>query len=517
MIVFAISCLLFSTKRLLRYLRFLQQDAYLPGRFVSWLWKEQAYDKKGTAIVLLSAVLPSQWSLEICAFLLLLITLLEDNPLKRGKLKLQLTPRAKRIAITAFFLYLPLQFFALFTLPVFSQFLVFQSLPFLLITSLYLLSWDEHRRQTAYIAEAKKKLGKIDPYIVGITGSYGKTSTKDALGQLLQVTLGPTYWPPKGTNTDMGITRSIREEMPSFTQYAIIEMAAYGIGSIKRLCGLTPPKAGIITCVGLAHLDRFGDQQTIYRAKSELAQAVPENGILVCNGDNSGARQMSHEFKKKTTILYGLDNSRGDLDCWISPLQTTEEGTRFRIAWKGNFFEGSTPLHGDTALSNCAAAFAMSCALGAQPDFAAAALSTLVPVNNRLQISRDDEKIYIHDAYNSNPDGFVSALNVLKQIPARKRILMTPGMIELADQNLDMHHKVGSHAAKVCDLAILVGRTNRESLSLGLMTGGFRQDQIIIAEHRSEAFEKLATIMEKGDAVLIENDLPDLYEHKESF
>ncbi|ADI38651.1 Mur ligase family protein [Waddlia chondrophila] len=516
--LFFISCLLFSTKRLFRYLRFLQQDAYLPKRFVEWLWKEQAYDKKGTAIALLSAILPSKWSLEVCAFLLLLITFLENNPLREGKLKLQLTPRAKRIAAIAFILYLPLQILSAFYLAsFFGQLLIFQSLPFLLIASLYLLSYDESRRQKILIKGAKQKLKKIDPYVIGITGSYGKTSTKDALGQLLQITLGSTFWPSKGINTDMGITRSIRERLEPLTKYAVIEMAAYGTGSIRRLCGLTPPHAGIITGIGLAHLDRFGDQKTIYQAKSELAQAIPEEGILICNGDNPGTRQISAEFKKQTTLLYGLDNSKRDLDCWITPLELTKEGTRFRIEWEGKSFEGITSLYGNTSLSNCAGAFAMACALGAQPDFAAAALSTLIPVNNRLQISRDEERTYIHDAYNSNPEGFLSALHVLHQMPARKRILMTPGMIELAEQNLNMHHKVGYQAAKVCDLAILVGKTNRESLSLGLIAGGFTQSQIITAEHRSEAFEKLAAVMEKGDAVLIENDLPDLYEHKESF
>lgn len=517
MIPFFASCLIFSFKRLLRYLRFLQQDAYIPNRFIGWLRKEQAFDKRGTAVVILSAVLPPEWSLEVCAFILILIALYEENPLKQGKLKLHMTPRAKRILATAFILYLPMQVIVSRFSPIFGQVVLFQSLPFLLLGAIYLLSWDENRRQKTFIAEAKKQLSKVSPIVVGITGSYGKTSTKDALAQLLQITLGPTYWPPKGINTDMGITRSIREQLKPQTKYAVIEMAAYGVGSIKRLCGLTPPKAGIITCVGLAHLDRFGDQQTIYRAKSELAQAVPDDGILVCNGDNQGSRQMSMEFRKETTLLYGLNNAKNDLDCWINPLNTTDKGTHFHITWKNEVYEGFTPLHGDTALSNCAGAFAMCCALGANPEYVAAALSTLVPVSNRLQIAKANDRTYIHDAYNSNPDGFISALSVLEALPAKKRILMTPGMIELADQNEEMHHKVGRKAAKICDIAILVGKTNRESLSLGLLTGGFKQEQIMIAEHRSEAFEKLATVLDKGDAVLIENDLPDLYEHKESF
>lgn len=517
MIPFLLSCIIFSVKRLLRYLRFLQQDAYIPYRFIEWIKKEQAFDKRGTTIVILSAVLPSAWSFKVCAVILLLVTIFEENPLKQGKLKLHLTPRAKRIFAVALLIYLPLQLLASLYLPIFGQVALFQSLPFLLLGAIFLLSWDEKRRQKIFISEAKKQLAKVSPYIIGITGSYGKTSTKDALSQLLQVTLGSTFWPEKGINTDMGITRAIREQLKPQTKYAVIEMAAYGVGSIRRLCKLTPPQAGIITCIGLAHLDRFGNQQTIYRAKSELAQEIPDDGILVCNGDNKGSRQIAIEFRKKTTLLYGLDNKKNDLDCWIDSLATTNKGTHFHITWKQKTYEGFTPLHGETALSNCAAAFTMCCALGANPEYVCAALSTLIPVSNRLQISKHNDRTYIHDAYNSNPDGFIAALDVLGQLPAKKRILMTPGMIELADQNLDMHHKVGRQAAKVCDLAILVGKTNRESLTLGLLTGGFKQEQIISVEHRSEAFEKLATVLDKGDAVLIENDLPDLYEHKESF
>lgn len=337
------------------------------------------------------------------------------------------------------------------------------------------------------------------------------------MAQLIQITLGPVYWPAGGINTKMGITRSIIENCKPFTKFAVIEMAAYGLESIKNLCDFTPPHAGIITGVGIAHLDRFGNQQTIYQAKSELAQAIPDNGILVCNGDNPGSRQMSKEFRKQTTLLYGLDNSRQDLDCWIQHGHTTVKNTTFTITWKGASYKGETPLHGPTSLSNCAAAFAMACALGADPEYVLAALSTLSPVDNRLQISQSEGKTYIHDAYNSNPDGFLSALKVLSQIPAQKRVLMTPGMIELAGQAQDKHRMITKYAAAVCDLAIIIGKANSAVLSEGLFSEGFKKSQIIFTHNRQEAFNRLSTHLKVGDAVLIENDLPDLYEHKELF
>jgi UDP-N-acetylmuramoyl-tripeptide--D-alanyl-D-alanine ligase len=517
MIFFGIAALLFTGKRLLRYLRYLQQDAYLPLRFLHWVWKEKAFDRKGTAIVLLAVILPFSWSWHAGAALLTAIALWEHNPLKQGKLTLQLTPRATRIAATAFTLYLPLQYLAAASHSAILQILLFQMTPLFLIAANGLLAPGESRSRRHYVREAKNALEKVNPFVIGITGSYGKTSTKNALAQLIQITLGPAFWPQQGINTEMGISRSIRESLKPFTEYAVIEMAAYGRGSIKRLCSLTPPKAGIITGVGLAHLDRFGSEETIYQAKSELAQAIPEEGILVCNGDNAGARKMASDYRKKTTLLYGLDNNRSDLDCVIIPMQTTFKGTHFSLIWKGQTYDGFTPLHGESALSNCAGAFTLACALGANPQFAVAALSTLAPVRNRLQMTTDNKRTYIHDAYNSNPDGFISALNVLKQLPAKKKILMTPGMVELADRNEEMHRKVGKYAAGICNLAIIVGKTNRDSLNNGLLDGGLKQAQVIHAEHRSEAFEQLSIHLEQGDAVLIENDLPDLYENRETF
>lgn len=518
-LLIAIACLFFFWKRSKRYLRYLQQEEYDTSRFFHWWLAAHAWDIKGTSVSLVSACLA--FFAPLIAVLtgslsIAVVGALEEDPTREGKILLKLTERARRVLYVAYAFQILLQVGCIALLEgmnlwIAEAFLI-QLIPMTLACAVWLLQKDENRRQAQFLLEAKQVLAKVSPFVIGITGSYGKTSTKAALGQILQTALGPTFWPGKSINTPMGITREIRSNLQEGYRYAIIEMGAYQQGSIRRLCDLTPPHAAIITAVGCAHLERFGSPEAVYKGKSELAQAIPEDGILVCNGDNPGARRMAHEFPKKTTLLYGLDPQAKDLDCQVTHYALTEQGTTFTLLWKGKEYQGQTPLLGRTALSNVLASFTMACALGAQPEFVLAVIRNLEPVDNRLEVKREDEVVYLRDAYNSNPAGFEAALEVMQAFPAKRKILMTPGMIELGNEQYAENKKIGLKAAQICDLAIIVGPTNRESLLTGLSEGGIQKDQLVLCDTRSAAFEQLAALHQAGDAILIENDLPDLYE-----
>ena len=302
--------------------------------------------------------------------------------------------------------------------------------------------------------------------------------------------------------------------MRPHNKYAVIEMGAYNIGSIKRLCEFTPPKAALVTAVGIMHLERFGNPENVYKAKSEIAQALPLDGILVCNGDSPNARRMAEEHKRATTILYGFDLSKGQLDCFATDITYDESGTSFVIHCKGQRYPGKTPLLGRPALSNVLGAFAMACALGAEPAFAVACMGNLPPVDNRLVLDKGSKVSYLRDAYNSNPTGFEAALDVLKQLPATRRVLITPGMIELGEMQFEENKRLARMAGSVCDLVYVVGPTNREALLAGLAEANFPRTKTIIADTRDEAFKVLAEQSAQGDLVLIENDLGDLHEGK---
>jgi UDP-N-acetylmuramoyl-tripeptide--D-alanyl-D-alanine ligase len=154
----------------------------------------------------------------------------------------------------------------------------------------------------------------------------------------------------------------------------------------------------------------------------------------------------------------------------------------------------------------------MACALGSNPEYVLAAIHNLEPVDNRLQIQKEGEILYLKDAYNSNPFGFAGALEVMSSLPGQRRILVTPGMIELGNQQKAQNEKIGRMAGQFCDFAIIVGTTNKDALTQGLRAGGMTEQNIAFCQTREFAFSYLQSILNVGDIVLIENDLTDLYE-----
>jgi UDP-N-acetylmuramoyl-tripeptide--D-alanyl-D-alanine ligase len=514
---------------MLRYLRFFQQEEYNSERYWGWLRANNAFDRRASAVLLvaLAAALVGLcvWSLLGAGAALALLGLAEPDPRQAGKIKLNMTQRAKKIfgvaaafaafawcaGVTAAF------GFGSSVVALCVAILFVQLLPMWFIASNWVLGPFERRLQERFMAEARGIFAKHKPFVIGITGSYGKTSTKAILGQLMGATLGPTFCPPKSINTPMGITREIREKYRPEQRFAVIEMGAYNVGSIARLCRLTPPNAALVTVVGIAHLERYGSPENVYRAKSEIAVAVPDSGVLVCNGDNEGARRMAVEHPKATTVLYGMDPSKGSLDCVGKDVEMTVAGMKFTIEWKGKSYPVQSRQLGLPAVSNLLGAFTMACTLGAEPAHAAGVLAGIDPVDNRLVLSREGGVLWLRDAYNSNPAGFSSALDILRQLPGTRKILMTPGMVELGEEQAPENARVATEAARICDEVIVVGKTNRAAFVEGLKAGGISDGAVRIVDSREEAFQTLQSILKDGDAVLIENDLPDLYEQKEAF
>ncbi len=521
-------------RRILAYLRYFQQEEYNPRRFLAWFKAHRAFDRRGSllliTVLLLSLIVSRPWATNLLGLLgaiavMLVVFLLEGDPRKTGKIKLNMTQRASKIAWLAFGMYTLVALLSLSvmlfrccesynSLPLVGLvgLILVQSPPWLILLANRLLWPFERRLQEAFVNDAKRILSEVNPLVIGITGSYGKTGAKAALGELLTQCVGATFWPKKSINTVLGITRAVREDLRPHHRFAVMEMGAYNIGSIKKLCALTPPKAALVTAVGIMHLERFGSPENVYTAKSELAQAVPPGGILVCNGDNPGARRMAKEHDKETTLLYGMDSSSGHLDCLATDISFDDQGTTFVINWKGKQYPGRTPLLGRPALSNALGAFTMACALGAEPGFVVACMANLQPVDNRLVLDRKGSVGFLRDAYNSNPKGFQAALEVLGTLPATRRILMTPGMIELGEQQFEQNKRVAMLAAGVIDLAIIVGTVNREALLAGLSEGGFAVEKIITVDTRDDAFRVLGDTQAGGDLVLIENDLGDIHE-----
>jgi UDP-N-acetylmuramoyl-tripeptide--D-alanyl-D-alanine ligase len=505
-LVVSIAAILFYVRRSLRYLQFFQQEEYNSGRFVNWWFEKRAFDTRGSLVALvvgglgLAVAENSLATLGLCivgGLVLVAASWTEEDPRKVGKIKLNMTDRLTAIYQLSIGIYaaVVLGILCLITAlgygaaPILwlASVTLIQSTPLWLMLANAILWPNESKKQQAFLSEAKEILADYDPYVIGITGSYGKTSTKAILGSLLEA-IEPTFWTPGSINTEMGITRQIRENLKRQQRLAIVEMGAYQIGSVAKLCRLTPPDAGLVTAVGVMHLERFGGIENIYKAKCELPQAIDPTGLLVCNGDNSGARKMAGEYPKATTILYGLEPELGHLDCWMSDIVATMDGTTFN-------------------------------ALGKNPEYVIAAIRSIEPANNRLNLRKNGDGFILDDSYNSNPIGFASALEVLEGLPGGRKILMTPGMVELGDLQAAENRQVALKAAEVCDLVIVVGDTNKQDLMTGLKEGGLSEDKILTFDNRDKALAHLMSkeFKQPADMILIENDLPDLYEAEVKF
>ncbi|MCP5419243.1 MAG: UDP-N-acetylmuramoyl-tripeptide--D-alanyl-D-alanine ligase [Gammaproteobacteria bacterium] len=528
----------FYYRRVLRYLRYFQQEEYNDKRFVDWLRRHRAFDRRGTVVCLGMAIgtaliqsvagsLPALLGWLLGSGVLIWSAWREEDPRSTGKITLKITQRARRIW------WLSCGLFAIATLLVSTPFFLpglrsyasvfwlcliplIQATPLLLIAANRLLAPHERRVQKGFRDEAVALLGKVHPLVIGITGSYGKTSTKVVLATFME-TAGPIFWPPGSINTEMGIVREIREHLKPGHRFAIIEMGAYGIGSIRKLCALTPPQAAIITCVGAMHLERFGSPEAIFQAKSELAQALPEDGLLVCNGDDPGARRVAAKYPKRQTYLYGFNPDDTELACWMSDLVVSATGTQFILHWQGQTYPGATPLLGKPMLSNMLAAFTLACALGAHPAALLAAARNLRPAAHRLEVRPQGATLMIDDTYNSNPVGFAEALDILKQVPGGRKRLVTPGMVELGAIQESENRRLAELAATICDQVVVVGDTNAKALLEGLRAGGASPEQIRHFAHREQARAFLDETVESGDVILWENDLPDLYEDQPRF
>ncbi len=551
----AVGSLLFFRGRSLRYLQFFQQEEYNGTRFRHWFFQRKAFDRRGTISVAVTAL-----AVSLCqssypyvsallsgatALFLYWITRSEGDPCTTGKVTLKMTERARRIFDLSLCLYAgvlalagastlacagdmaPSVFWLL-------QIALIQTQAAWLVIANDLLMPSELKLQESFAKEARVILKRVNPLVIGITGSYGKTSTKAILGAVLD-SVSPTFYPPKSINTYMGITREIRERIKPQHKFAVIEMGAYNRGSIKKLCSLTPPQAAIITAVGEMHLERFGTQQAVFEAKSELAQAVPADGVLVCNADNEYSRKMAADFARKTTILYGLNPDKGPLDAFMSDIVATDKGTNFSIHWKGKEYNGFTRLVGKPMLSNILASFSMACALGCCPEYVIAAIRNVKPESNRLEPVRAEiaslaggangaapvrqgQILRLNDAYNSNPIGFAAALEVLAGMKNGRRVLVTPGMIELGERQHKENQMAARQAAAVCDLVVVVGDTNKTALVEGLEEGGLPAERRKQFATMKEAFSFLAhDYLLDGDVLLIENDLPDLFESDPRF
>lgn len=363
-----------------------------------------------------------------------------------------------------------------------------------------------------YYNEARNILRSMpDLKIIGVTGSFGKTSTKHYLQRILSESY-ETLMTPGSYNTTMGVIRTVREMMKPYTEVFICEMGAKQRGDVKEICDLVNPDMGIVTAVGPMHLQTFKSIENVQATKFELVDSLPAGGLAVVNDDFPYCA--SRKVDNVECLRYAVDNTN-NADYRAEDIRYSPEGSVFTMVGPDGFrMQLKTRLVGECNISNLMAAVIVALRLGVPEEKIRYAVGCIEQVEHRLSIRQTPGGItIIDDAFNSNPSGSKMALDVLHAFEGEgKRIVVTPGMIELGDEQDRLNQELGRHIGRSADVAIVVSSYNREAIVSGILATEFPKKNLYTVGTFNEAQKILSRIMEKGDTILYENDLPDAYE-----
>lgn len=381
--------------------------------------------------------------------------------------------------------------------------------PFLVVLANVINAPVEKAVRNHYIRDAKRMLAaQKNLTVIGVTGSYGKTSVKFYLNALLQSRF-QVLATPESYNTPMGVVKTIRSSLNPTHEIFICEMGAKNIGDIKELCDIVHPEHGVITAIGPQHLESFHSVENIIRTKFELADALPAGGLLFLNGDNEYIRE-EKEKRTQTGIFYETGESGSGYRA--SELKVSALGTAFQVTTPdGESAEFQTKLVGRHNVGNITGAIAVAHTLGIPLEELKLPVRRLQPVEHRLQLIERGSVTIIDDAYNSNPAGSKAAVDTLALFDGL-RILITPGMVELGEKEEEYNYEFGCAAAAACDYILLVGKRRTEPIKKGALAAGFPEERLFTTDKLEEAVSyAYALNTEKHKFILLENDLPDNY------
>ncbi|MEV0409490.1 UDP-N-acetylmuramoyl-tripeptide--D-alanyl-D-alanine ligase [Streptomyces sp. NPDC050448] len=368
------------------------------------------------------------------------------------------------------------------------------------------------------VADVEKALGalaravveRLGTDVVALTGSAGKTSTKDLIAQVLQAH-APTVWTPGSLNNEIGLPLTALRATEE-TRHLVLEMGARGIGHIDYLTGLTPPRIGLVLNVGTAHIGEFGGREQIARAKGELVEALPseaDGGVAVLNADDPLVRAMSARTKARTVLFGEAD----DADVRATEVRMTPAGQpSFTLHTPTGCGEVTLRLYGEHHVSNALAAAAVAHVLGMSVEEIATALSEAGTLSRwRMEVTeRADGVTIVNDAYNANPESMRAALRALAAMGGAARAdggrtwaVLGP-MAELGDASLAEHDAVGRLAVRL-NVSKLVAVGGREAswLQLGAYNEGSWGEESVVVSDAQAAIDLLRSELRPGDVVLV--------------
>ncbi len=492
------------------YAHMFQLESYLPRSFFRWL-NNPARRRHALLFVpsILSAAVITVWGAKpitlLFGSLCHVLTAFFFRP-RKAKKPFVATARMKRLFIGEGLVCALVCFItALCGLFGLASLLIFLS-PYLVLLCNALCRPIEKAVCNHYIREAKRiiKARKGTLIVIGITGSYGKTSTKYFLNKILSQKYN-VLMTPSSYNTTMGVVRVVREMLKPSHEIFICEMGARCAGEIKEICDIVLPSHGIITSIGPQHLETFKSIDTIVRTKFELADAVGDKGHMICNGDN---RYIYDRRYSDRYIYYGMENEK--VGYLASNVTASADGSSFDLRFPdGETLAFTSRLIGKHNVLNILACVAMADAFGVPRGDIVRAVKRLEPVPHRLQLFDGGDVVIIDDSFNSNPSGSRSALEALSAFNG-VRVIVTPGMVELGDSQSILNYELGVQAADACQYIYIVGSVNYDSIYKGAISTGFDPNRIIRVQSPAQAIASVRSLpTDYKKYILLENDLPD--------
>lgn len=512
----------------LESLHMFQQNIYNTGRYFGWMGGHlrkvlPLEDFAPYLGIILMFVMPNVvgvylgFGIIIAIYVVLAVLRIVLSRRTFVKKPLVFTPRVIRLVITSSILYV-LMLIAAWTISflVTGEFVTFLILIIIFNFLNYFVVWVanainapiEATIRKRFVDDAKRKIEQMPSLrVVGITGSYGKTTSKNIVNHLLSAKYY-SLMTPASFNTPMGLTITIREYLKPIHEVFIAEMGAYKLGEIKELCDIAHPRYGILTSIGPQHLDTFKTIENVQKTKFELIESLPADGVAFLNMDD----KMIADYQIQNTcrvVTLGIEST--DVDYRGENIRFDKHGMTFDIRdRKGLIYHFRTKLMGTHNVANFLAAFALGIELGVEPEAMQRAVGTMPAVEHRLELKRQGDITIIDDAFNANPVGTKMALEVLAQMDG-KRIVITPGMIELGEQQYELNKAYGTYMKDTTDFVILVGEKQTQPIQDGLKEAGFPEEQIYVARDLQDALAKMRAEIEVNSYVLIANDLPDSY------
>jgi len=494
-------------------LQMFQQNRYELYRYSKWLFHKNNIHFSLVLIFLLIVLILNIFLKNKSLILVLLLTLafsiylIYKESQKQYIKDLVLTARVKRQIVVMTILMiiiivLSLSFNSFFTC------LISIYIPYLLIYIMAIITLPvENMIKKHYENEARSILNGMHNLLkIGITGSYGKTSTKNIVSDIISENRY-TLITPSSYNTPMGITRTIRELLKPIHEVFVCEMGADKVGEISYLMDFVKPKYGVVTSIGPQHLNTFHNLDNIIKEKMQEIEMLPSDGVGFINLDNEYIR--NYQIRNTCKIVsVGIDNK--DADYVAENIKYSKDGSKFSVNINNRNYKFSTILLGKHNITNILIGIAIAIEMGIDIKTIVKNVMSVKQVEHRLQVKKVNNYTFIDDAFNSNPVGSKMALDVLALMPG-KRVVVTPGMIDLGLIQDKTNYEYGKYMLDKADYVLLIGEKQTMAIRNGLENIGFDMNNVLTFKTVNEAFVYIYQNFSIQDTILLENDLPDAF------